>query len=380
MPQEAVSHSQDPIDSYLSIKKVLILYEEELPFLGDCCLQFDKLRYFKSFLNEAYIQLNFREVKNSKYHESLLKNNQYVDEISILSWDDIEFETFDIIFCVSHKEPDLADFLKQKYSNPLSPETIALPVYSLTDLLLRARINVDYVFPVKEDLASYLKNTGPGELYINEEERKWANSWLERKGVAPDENLYVILDSAGSKLKQLPIQVHFGLLKALLEKPKTKILIFDEMNLGKETFYRGWLGVDKASNLIFSNGLTLREDLCLLSSTYIKMIFGPCTGLMHCSSSIYNFFKAQGLPIENIPLLVVYTGDMGTSSYIVDEWWGASPLINCLMLKKTGETKKITLLGNMSDGEEKLPQLPCSEYTVQLLSDFLIPKLGFTSK
>lgn len=379
MLQEALSHRKESLNSYLSIKKVLILYEEELPFLGDCCLQFDKLRYFKSFLNEAFIQLNFREVKNSKYHKSLLKNNLYVDEISLLSWNDIKFETFDLIFCVSHKEPDLADFLTQKYGNQLSSEATRLPVYSLTDLLLRARVNVSYVFPVKADLAKYLKNTGPGELYINEDEKKWANNWLEQKGVLPDEKLYIILDSAGSKLKQLPIQVHFGLLKALLERPKTKILIFDEQNLGKETFYREWLGVDKASNLIFSNGLTLREDLCLLSSTYIKMIFGPCTGLMHCSSSIYNFFVAQGLPIERIPLLVVYTGDTGTSSYIVEEWWGASPLVNCLMLKKTDATKKITLLGNMSDAEEKLPPLPCSEYTVQLLLDFLTPKLGFTS-
>ncbi len=376
MSQEVLNNSKNTDNSYLSVKKVLILYEEELPFLGDCCLQFDKLRYFKSFLNEAFIQLNFKKVKNSRYHESLLKNNPYVDEISTLDWDDINFKAFDIIFCVSHEEEDLAHFLKQKYRNQASPEDTEFPIYSITDLLLKARMNVNYVFPVMHDLARYLKTTGPGELYINEDEERWANSWFEQKGILPDENLYIILDSAGSKLKQLPIQVYFELLNALLDRPKTKILIFDEKNLGKEIFYREWLGADKASNLIFSNGLTLREDLCLLSSTYVKMIFGPCTGLMHCSSSIYNLHLAQGLPIEKIPLLVVYSGDIGTSAYNLDEWWASSPLINCLILQKTGTTKKITVLGNIPDGVEKSPRLPCSEYTVQLLLDFLTPRLS----
>jgi hypothetical protein len=71
---------------------------------------------------------------------------------------------------------------------------------------------------------------------------------------------------------------------------KVKILIFDEKNAGKEALRRNGLNDDALEDFVFVTGQSLRQAICLLSTDCIRLIFGPCTGLLHCASGIYNFF------------------------------------------------------------------------------------------
>jgi hypothetical protein len=65
----------------------------------------------------------------------------------------------------------------------------------------------------------------------------------------------------------------------------------------------------------------------------------------------------------------VYQGNNETA----DQWWGKSPLIQCLVLKDRNGRKDAVLLGNLSEEERKYTGdlLPCSSYSSQMLIDFI---------
>jgi hypothetical protein len=143
--------------------------------------------------------------------------------------------------------------------------------------------------------------------------------------------------------------------------------------MGKELFYREWLGEKYMSRFIFSRGLTLREDLCLISSGYTKLVFGPCTGLLHCASGIYNNFRRHGLREAALPALIVYTGPWDAQF-----WWGKSPLVDCLLLPRMAADKQLAVLNDLDENEQRLfnNRLDCSEYTALMLTGYIDNKLN----
>lgn len=358
------------------ISDILILYEEEVTYLGDSCMCFDKYRYIKSFLNEANIHINFKNTKGSRIYKSLLENNPYLDKVTeSLDWQALDMDRYQIIFCVSYREDDLLSFITETYGAQILNGRWRGALFSLSALLLKYESYQRFIFPVYTELVNFLIKQRPGELYVSPAERLWANEWMEAKGINNDDQLFVIIDSSSSKEKLLQISVYFDFISKLLEQPKTKLLIFDEKNIGKDVFYYEWLGREFERRIIFSKRQTLREDLSLLSSSYVKMIFGPCTGLMHCASSIYNFFKATMLPRPFIPLIVVYTGEYTKGNFDANFWWGNAPLVKCLLLDKKDNQKQLVLLSDIENAASTKP-LPCSEYNSSLLRDFVFNTLN----
>lgn len=357
-------------------RQILVLYEEKIVFIGDCCIRFDKFRYFRSFLNNATITINFAVRENSKFYEGLLKNNPHVDDITTLEWTEIDFEKYDVVFCVAYREEKLLQFLYEKYGSAIIGSQFKLAVYSISELILPSVSHGNYIFPVNKDLIAHVRKPQPGELYISKEEQQWANQWLESKGLERHEDLYIICDSTSIREKLLKITVYFEFLATLLRGKKAKALIFDEGNIGKEEFYRQWLDAATMDKLIFSKSLGLRDNLCLIGSSYTKMVFGPCTGLMHCSSSIYNNYLANGIDIRDIPLLITYTGQYIIENKNANFWWSSAPLVNCLMLKKRNNKNEIVLLSSLPEDERDLDDtLACTEYTTGMLMDFINSKL-----
>jgi hypothetical protein len=365
--------------NYDNVRRVLVLYEEKIYFIGDCCIRFDKLKYFKSFLYNATVDVNFSIKENFKFYNAFLKNNPNINSISTLSWKDIDFESYDIVFCVKYDEGAFLDFLHEKYCNLIGKNQFRVAVFSLSQSLLRPQKDAYRVFPVNQNLLEHIKGPGRdsqlGELYINGEGQTWANQWLESKGLEANEDLFIICDSASSREKLINIGVYFDVLKFLLRKENSKVLIFDEKGIGKEEFYQACLGKNSMKKMIFSKCLTLREDLYIMASKHTKLIFGPCTGLMHCASSIYNNYVNRGMNASEVPLMITYTGQY-TENQNANFWWRNSPLISCLLLKEIHNKKQIVLLNNLTEEEKNAnDSLPCSEYTAEMLIDLINSKL-----
>src|SRR5690348_1170137 len=100
-----------------NVKKVLMLYEEKIQFIGDCCKRFDKLSYFSTYLDNAVIDINFAGTENQKFYDGLLKNNPYLEGITTMVWDDINFRQYDVIFCIAYNEQRILEYLTDRYGN-----------------------------------------------------------------------------------------------------------------------------------------------------------------------------------------------------------------------------------------------------------------------
>jgi ADP-heptose:LPS heptosyltransferase len=360
------------------VSKILIIYEEMAFFIGDTCILFDKLRYVRSFFPNATVDMSFINAKNMKFYQAILQNNPNFDNITASEWDSIPFESYDLLICVTYKEYALLEFLHEKYRHLVDSGEFRPAVFSFSENILTRNPEAKYVFPDDEALREYTTLTSaktPCELYITADEHEWANRWLESKGMKKNEKLVILLDSASQKSKLLSIHVYFDFLTWILGLQDTKVLIFDEKNIGKEEFYGAWLGEENMKNIIVSKKLSFREDLAILSASCTKMVFGPCTGLMHCASSIYNNFLSNGKPAEDIPVLMTYTGEYIGEKNNINVWWGNSPLVNCLLLKRRSNGKEIVFLKDLTEEEKNLKDaLPCSEYTSAMLIDLLSTK------
>ncbi|HEX8529308.1 MAG TPA: hypothetical protein VF646_04775, partial [Cytophagales bacterium] len=185
---------------------------------------------------------------------------------------------------------------------------------------------------------------------------------------------------ASSRDKVLGITVYFEFLKSILQDGNAKVLIFDENTIGKEEFYRQWLGDETADRIIFSKGLSLRDNLCLIGSRHTRLVVGPCTGLMHCASSIYNNYVSNGMDPRDVPLIVVYTGQYSKANKSAHYWWEGAPLVNCLLLKAKNNRKEVVLLSSLPDAERELNDtLPCRDYTAGLLTEFIHRKMSVSA-
>ncbi|HMI59832.1 MAG TPA: hypothetical protein VK518_02960, partial [Puia sp.] len=215
------------------------------------------------------------------------------------------------------------------------------------------------------------------ELYIDAAERAKADSWLEEHGVKEKEEVFIFLDSSAKREKLLRMDVYFSVVKALLERPRTKVLIFDEKNMGKEAFYREWLGKELSSGLIFSKKLPLREDLALLASGYTKMIFGPCTGLLHCAAGIFNRYLKERMPAHKVPVMITYTGKYERTGESAADWWTKCPLVTCLLLKSRQGMAQVVELSALPPRERTRTDdvLPCKEYSSAMLLTIINRKL-----
>lgn len=359
------------------IKQVLILHEETLTNIGDWCIRFDKLKYLKTFLENADVTINFTSEGTDKLSGALLKNNPHLNFVTAVQWPEIPFEKYDFIISISRNERAILAYLDEKYGALIQSGQFRVCVYTMSHIMLKHDGAAGTVFQVNQDLVAHSeKQKAPGELFITREEQQWADEWLKEKGLKENEELFIILDSTTRRDKLLDMQVYFEWLTSLIERENVKILIFDETSMGKEEFYSEFLGDEYMGKFIFSNSLTLRQDICLLGSSYTRLIFGPCTGLMHCASSIYNNYASNGLDRKRIPVLITYTGKYQPDEKHVYLWWANTPLVNVLVLRNRSYKKTMLLMDDLSD-EEKITNdgLPCSEYTTEMLTEFVNQQL-----
>lgn len=360
------------------VKNVLVLHEEMLNHIGDWAIGFDKLKYLKTFMQNAAITINFTADGAGKIYDALLKNNPHLDAVTSRPWSEIDFEKYDLVFTYSYNEPPILAWLHERYGRLIQSEQYKVCVYTLSHGLIRADPNAIPVFPVNQEFFDHAKNSKvPPELYISNEEQQWANEWLRENGLKESEQLFIVLDGT-HRDKLLSMQVYIQFLMHLLKRENIKLLIFDENNMGKDKFYRELIGARLMDKFIFCKGLSLRQAFCLLGSSYTRLVFGPCTGLMHCASGIYDNYLNNGLEREKLPVLITYTGKYHPDAKTVHWWWSNAPLVNVLALRMRNNQKTMLLLEELEDVEKKTNSgLLCKEYTISMLTEFIDKKLPY---
>jgi hypothetical protein len=364
----------------MQVKRVLILQDQKSAYIGDSCIWFGRIKHVSAFFNNAAVDINFPNENNHKYIGAFLKNHPYLSDISTCAMDKVCFEDYDLVIVISYDEEKVLQFFHSKYGEAVNDGRFKLAVFSLSQSVLLRVDYGKYTFPAYDQLIEYA-NPLLNELYISDEEQQWGDEWLRSKGLQEGDELFIVLDSSSKSEKLIRMNVYFEFLSWILKRNNARVLIFDEGNIGKEAFYREWVGEANLNKIIFSKGLTLRQDLCLIGSSYTKMVFGPCTGLLHCASAIVNNYINKGMPVANAPLMVVYTGQYGGLELNADRWWGTSPLVHCLMLKKRNGVKQLCTLNSLSQKEKELNNsLYCSEYTSAALIEFVSNKLRAMSR
>lgn len=361
--------SSKTIDRF-KIENILILYDEKSLFIGDCCIRFDMLGLFKSYFPISSVDMNWREKSFSSVYETLLKNNPYLNKASNREWAEIEFSDYDLVICITFEEELLLNTLLEKYSNSdlHAWKTIFISISKLA-LNLTAR-KAETKFPSDEKLLTYIsKFKHEPQLFISQEEQNWGETWLSENGLDKDDKLFIILDSASTSYKLIRPEVYLEIMTYISTIENAKMLIFDEKGIDKKSTYMP-LGREIISKCLFPEKLRLRQALSILSSSRTYLIFGPCTGLLHCASGIYNIFKLSGQVKQ--PLMIVYTGKYQANDN-ASVWWNTSPLVNCMILRENSSQKEIVLLHQLNEIEKKdtTNLLPCKEYEAEFVINFL---------
>lgn len=362
------------------IRKILILYDEKIVYIGDSCQKFDRLRFVKRFFHDALLDFNTQPENCARVYRALLQGNPYINNFLNLKWQEIDFLAYDLVITVTHEEECLLELFRERYAAP-EYESRRPVLMSLSRIILNPGNPVsESGIPEYKELQDFViscEEKVKPELYISAAEKEWGNNWLRDNGLGKTQRLYILVDSASTKEKLLRDDIYFEVVAEMLKRERTKLLIFDENDTGKKESYTARLGRSASKKIIFCSGLGLREALCIVGSDATRLIFGPCTGLLHCASGIYNVFSKNKSPRRRPPLMITYTGIYKKPGENAQLWWGKSTLVHCLLLRDYGNGKQISLLRDIEKDEKTIltPSLPCSEYTAPLLIDTL-RKLG----
>lgn len=361
------------------VKNMLMIYDEHAGYLGDFCTRFDKVRYVKQFFTNASIRLNYTFAKDGNFIHSLFCQDPYLNSVTNSPWDEIDFNAYEVVFIGSNHQLKLLAYLQARYRDRITSGQFRTAVYSASEVLIHLS-EQDFTFPICERLRDFIWRipNKTGEICITEDEQEWAGRWLEARGLQPHERLVIFLDSTTYEQKLMDTRVYLDILGNMLARKDIKVLVFDESGIGKEQFYREKLGdKEKMKKMIFSSGQTLRQDLSIIASRYTRMVFGPCTGLLHCASSIYNYYVNNGIRSRfEVPSLIVYTGQYPGSRACANTWWGTSPLVDALLLREVKKKKNLVLLSSLAGDEKNTKDvLPSKDYPAQLIIDFIDKKL-----
>lgn len=168
------------------------------------------------------------------------------------------------------------------------------------------------------------------ELVVTQDEKCWGNQYLEEQGVCSLDKIVILPDSASNPLKCLSRSEYVKLIVGLMSDPQVKIVLFDELNVGKARELREALNERHHKRLIIINGTTIRQTMCILASSYIKAVVGPCTGLLHLANGIYSYYLQRELITRtDVPVLLVYAGKQ-QPKYSAWGWWGRT-MVDCFV-------------------------------------------------
>jgi len=132
---QMVTADSNRIDRH-KVERILIIYEEPEFFIGDSCIMFDKFKACKMYFDKAAVSINFNIKAYAATYRALLKANPYVDHVSDLEWEEIDYRHYDLVFCVTQREDDLLSIISRKYDNSLRDGTFHTAFFSFSRQIL----------------------------------------------------------------------------------------------------------------------------------------------------------------------------------------------------------------------------------------------------
>jgi hypothetical protein len=375
------------------IKRILVVYDLNSFAIGDTCVSIARFRKSAQIYKSACLDINTVNKKHYELISNITKNNPYINNYFNLQWDQIDFSKYDLVICGCVPELKFLEFLLLNYSERILSDGMATAFFSVSG-------NVGFdeerygtpVFPINHVFNNFKLSDNDyalmsaNELFIDDSEIEWSERWLVKNGLSIKDNLFIFLDSSNGRDKLLNISHYFDLIAWILGFPGVKVLIFDEMNLGKRSFYTQWLGPKLSANLIFAESMSLRDAICLIASPHTKLMFGPSTGLLHCASGIFNVLLQKNYSMQSVPVLIGYIGKC-EGGYKEEQWWGHS-LVNIIVPLQRGNSKELCFLRTLDFEQVSMSKqlLSAQEITSEMLIDFIktkyserLEKLGLNS-
>lgn len=362
-----------------NINRILIVYDLNIFFIGDTCIQAARFKKLKSVYPNATIDVNTVNPKHYELVYNVIKDNPYIRYFNF-PWSEIDFTCYDLVICACIPEQTFLEFISLNYGEKIISSKMNTAFFSV-----HGNVGFDekpYGIPVFPNNAVFnnfrltaeeYKTMAANEIFISDEEINKSTEWLKEKGLKENEHLFIFLDNASARGRLLNINNYFNVLKWFLEFNNIKILIFDENGVGKEEFYNAWLGNEKLSQkLIFAEKTSLRESICLIGSNRLKLIFGPSTGLMHCASGIVNVRTQNDPSDKSLPIMIGHVG-CPEEKQQEDKWWGPS-LVDMVLLVREENSKRLCYLRDI-DFEQIFSAdriLSCQEISNEMLIDFIV--------
>lgn len=360
--------------SQTPVKNMLILDDSRRKFyIGDSCFWLHRVKQILAITGDCEtVRINCTNTA-VRHKLASMFTGSFPSAVTFTSdtWDDIQLTAYDKIVIYADEIPKFLNFISHQHL----PNT---SIYHFTFLELGYKSTADRFGwshnSLKATNFDYLIHERKGmykEISISKEEINFADKWLENQGVQPDENIVILPGGASSDKKALSFPEFAKLVAWFTQQEKVKVLIFDENAAGKYQALEAAIGTTCMQKVIVAKALGLRKDMCLLASSYVTAIIGPCTGMMHAADGIYIHEKNHRLR-ENIPFLLVYTGNQREldKGYHPMIWWMNS-LVKCVILSSDLSLIKLSQCA-VSRSAYDATTLPVSHLTAGLLTSYLM--------
>jgi len=354
-----------------NVKKALIIIDVETYPIGDSVVFFSKIRALSKYFNGIHF-----DVLTNKRHYIFLRYFPVIRKF-YFDFSEVNVPGYDLVINFSVDDTALAGIVCKEYDRLALNEE---PSFGIYNLYAEQGKEDRLLFPYLHEFHSYLlgeynytRDFIGHEIHLSDEEIEWGNNWFRQKGLQYNEKVIILLDSTNVRDKLMPIDVYFELVRFFMTLKHTRILVFDPYNNNKKLFYEYMLGADNLENFIFVEPHGLRNDFCLLASDFVHLIFGPCTGILHCTEGIYNVLDNKGKLQREWPLMICYLGPAAVDA--VDKWfWWGETHVDCLYIDHIIKSPEQYIVKKL-DGPGRLG-LPCSEFKAAPLIRYIREHYG----
>lgn len=354
------------------VKNVLVVVMLEKYPIGDSILFFSKLRAINKYFSNQYF-----DVLTNQQHYIFLANSPQIRNY-YFNMELADFTGYDLVITLSNNDTPLAAFINQKYGPNVLDGTFPLRIKSIYK---KRKFEQPLLFDYYQEFEDYIlgdymheRDFSGHELHLSEQEQQWANDWLNAQGIQDHEKVIVVLDNTSLRIKLMPTDAYFDMIRFFMSFPNTRILVFNPDNSNKQDYYQYMLETDNLDKFIFVPQQELRKDICLLGSDYIHMVFGPCTGLLHCAEAIYNYQDANGTLNRKWPLLFTYIGPPPMDDH-PDKWfWWGDTHVEALYIEEDLQEPEGRIIRKLTGPGR--PGLPCSGFLAAPLIKYLVNHYG----
>jgi ADP-heptose:LPS heptosyltransferase len=368
-------NSREPLNRQ-AIRSILIVVDNiDDTKIGDTILRVSRFRFIHHYFGNARIAIN----TSSAVWKDVTRYSTYIDNVTGYEKDRIPYHEYDLVILVVDN--------KKEYLNAITDHMQAhaqerdLVVASIYDSIPKKPGDVEVPFLKEIFECSYpgelVSDINKYEIFLSDQELHDASRLLDEH--LSDEKLIIYYDKASEFRKMFKMSVNVDVIRHFQSLKGKKLVLLDPFNEGKEEFYRTF-GVD-TSNILILNGLSFRQTCAVMADSRVELVMGPCTGLMHAASGVYNFLmKNKGR--EQLPIMLVYTGLYTGNITNAGVWW-RDRLVDCIVLRKDAHgNPQIEKLPDIKQSQLSIQKdvLPCRDYTLSMITNHLKHTYNFAGE